>query len=44
LYSEYQKTITPILAEYSSRGIVKEIDASPGIEEIHQEIIKQLNL
>lgn len=44
LYSEYQETITPILDEYSSRGIVKEIDASTGIEEIHQEIIKQLNL
>lgn len=44
LYSEYQKTITPILQEYSNRGIVKEVDASPSIEEIHQEIIRQLNL
>jgi len=44
LYNEYQKTITPILEEYSKRGIVKEVDASPSIEEIHSEIIKQLNL
>ena len=44
LYSEYQKTIAPILIEYSNRGIVKEVDASPSIEEIHQEIIRQLNL
>jgi len=44
LYNEYQKTITPILEEYSKRGIVKEVDASPSIEEIHNEIIKQLNL
>jgi len=44
LYNEYQKTITPILEEYSKRGIVKEVDASPSIEEIHNKIIKQLNL
>ena len=44
LYNEYQKTITPILEEYSKRGIVKEVDASPSIEEIHNEIIRQLNL
>lgn len=44
LYNEYQKTIAPILIEYSNRGIVKEVDASPSIDEIHQEIIKQLNL
>jgi len=44
LYNEYQRTIAPILIEYSNRGIVKEVDASPSIEEIHQEIIRQLNL
>ena len=44
LFYEYQRTITPILTEYSNRGIVKEVDASPSIEEIHQEIIRQLNL
>jgi len=44
LFDEYQRTITPILTEYSNRGIVKEVDASPSIEEIHQEIIRQLNL
>jgi len=44
LYNEYQKTITPILGEYSKRGIVKEVDASPSIEEIHNEIIRQLSL
>ena len=44
LYNEYQRTIAPILIEYSNRGIVKEVDASPSIDEIHQEIIRQLNL
>ena len=44
LFYEYQRTITPILTEYSKRGIIKEVNASPSIEEIHQEIIKQLNL
>lgn len=41
---EYNRTIAPILEEYRSRGILFEVDASPSIEEIHEEIIKILNL
>lgn len=44
LYQEYQKTIVPILEEYRNRGILIEIDASPSIEEIHEEIVAKLNL
>jgi adenylate kinase len=44
LLKEYNKTIEPILKEYRDRGILIEIDASPSIEEIHQEVIKALDL
>lgn len=41
---EYNRTIKPILREYEKRGILVEVDASPSIEEIHEEIIKILGL
>ncbi len=41
---EYNRTIEPILSEYRNRGILVEVDASPSIEEIHQNIIKVLSL
>jgi len=41
---EYNRTIQPILSEYYSRGILLEIDASPSIGVIHQDIIAKLNL
>lgn len=44
LLNEYNRTIEPIVEEYRSRGILVEIDANPGIEEIHQDVIKSLNL
>ncbi|WKZ30775.1 MAG: nucleoside monophosphate kinase [Candidatus Dojkabacteria bacterium] len=42
LLREYNKDIEPILAEYRNRGVLAEIDASPSIEEIHAEVVKQL--
>ena len=39
---EYNKTIEPILAEYAKRGILTEVDASPSIEVIHEQILKLL--
>jgi adenylate kinase len=42
--SEYNRTIAPILEEYSRRGILVEIDATPSIAEIYKEIITKLNL
>ena len=44
LFAEYNRTISPILEEYRNRGILIEIDASPSIEEIHQNVVKALNL
>ena len=44
LYNEYQRTIAPILEEYTKRGIVIEIDASRTIDEIHKDIVAKLNL
>lgn len=41
---EYERTIVPIVQEYSKRGILIEIDASPSIEEIHQQLIAKLGL
>lgn len=41
---EYNRTINPILEEYAGRGILVEVDASPSIEVIHQEILRVLNL
>ncbi len=41
---EYNRTILPILSEYRRRGILLEVDASPSIEVIHQDIIAKLNL
>jgi adenylate kinase len=41
---EYNRTITPILDEYKSRNILVEIDANPGIEEIHQNLVATLSL
>jgi adenylate kinase len=41
---EDERTIKPIIEEYKKRGIYLEIDASPSIEEIHEEVIKLLNL
>jgi adenylate kinase len=42
--AEYNRTIAPILKEYRSRGVLVEVDANPGIEEIHQNLVKLLNL
>jgi adenylate kinase len=44
LLNEYNRTIEPIVKEYRRRGILIEIDANPGIEEIHQDVIRALNL
>lgn len=41
---EDQRTIEPIIEEYRKRGIYIEVNARPGIEEIHEEVIKVLNL
>lgn len=41
---EYNRTIAPILEEYKRRNLLIEIDASPSIDVIHQEIITKLNL
>lgn len=41
---EYNRTIAPILDEYKRRGILLEIDANPGIEEIHKNLITALSL
>ncbi len=41
---EYNRTIEPILDAYRKRGILIEIDASPSIEDIHEEVVKKLNL
>lgn len=40
----YNDDIKPILDEYRSRGILREIDAAPAIPEIHKEVIKVLDL
>lgn len=40
--SEYNKTIQPILREYSERGLLIDIDASPSIELIHEKLISEL--
>ena len=42
--NEYNRTIDPILEEYKKRGILLEIDASPSIEIIHKQLIKELGL
>ncbi len=39
---EYNRTIEPILAEYAKRGILTEVDASPSIEVIHEQLLKLL--
>ncbi|MBD3329050.1 AAA family ATPase [Candidatus Dojkabacteria bacterium] len=41
---EYNRTIEPILAEYQSRGVLKEIDADQSIEAIHEEFIEVMDL
>lgn len=41
---EYNRTIEPILKEFKSRGILREIDADQGIEAIHKEIIAAMGL
>ncbi|MHC1716474.1 MAG: adenylate kinase family protein [Candidatus Dojkabacteria bacterium] len=41
---EYSRTIGPILEEYRKRNILVEIDANPGIEEIHENVVRALNL
>lgn len=44
LLNEYNRTIEPIVKEYRNRGILIEIDANPGIEEIHESVVTALNL
>lgn len=41
---EYYKAISPILEAYKQRGILIEIDATPSIEEIHNQVVQKLNL
>ena len=41
---EYERTIVPIVEEYKRRGVLIEIDASPSIEEIHNQLIAKLGL
>lgn len=41
---EYRRTVGPILEKYKERGILLEIDASPSIEAIHDELVKRLGL
>ncbi len=41
---EYNRTIVPILAKYKQRGILIEIDASPSIDVIHNDVVKRLGL
>lgn len=43
-FKQYAETIKPFVEEYKKRGILVEIDASPGIEEIHKEVVKALEL
>jgi adenylate kinase len=40
--NEYDQSIKPILHEYDSRGLLIDIDASFTIEEIHQEVLRNL--
>ncbi len=40
--NEYNQSIKPILHEYDSRGLLIDIDASFTIEEIHQEVLRNL--
>lgn len=41
---EYDQTIEPILKYYKGKGILIEIDANPGIEEIHENLVSTLGL
>lgn len=41
---EYKRTVEPIVERYRTRGILLEIDATPSIEVIHEQLIKQLGL
>lgn len=41
---EYNRTIKSIINYYEEKGIVIEIDASPGIQEIHKVVVEKLNL
>lgn len=42
--AEYRRTIDPILAEYEKRGILVDIDAAPGINEIHEEVVNVMGV
>lgn len=44
LLNEYNRTIKPIVEEYRKRGILIEIDANPGIQEIHENVVEALSL
>lgn len=41
---EYNKSVVPIVNTYRERGVLLEIDASPSIEVIHNELIQRLGL
>lgn len=43
-HKEYERTIAPILDEYRKRDLLVEIDATPGIEEIHRVLVERLGL
>jgi adenylate kinase len=41
---EHERTIEPILKYYTEKGLLIEIDAEPGIEEIHKDLVEKLKL
>lgn len=42
--AEYQRTIAPVLKAYETRGILVRINNERGIKEIHEDILKHLEL
>lgn len=43
-FAQYAKSIEPWVEVYKKRGIIVEIDASPSIEEIHNQVVNALEL
>ena len=41
---EHERTIKPILNHYQEEGLLIEIDAEPGIDEIHEVVVEKLKL
>ena len=40
--SEYREKVLPVVEAYRERGILKEVDASPSIEDVWDEVQKVL--